>query len=660
MSAIKHPHPTTNAVDLHHPDFPATKPLPPRTDATLITLDSPERSVKCMRSCAISETLALGSGRLRRSLCSTVEGKVVLDRQSGVLIQRDVPAKMRDGTTLMSNVYRPTEGDGYPVLLTRLPYGKDLRPDATYFDPIRTAQAGYVVVVQDVRGRYRSEGEFEPFTAEFEDGYDTVEWAAKLPGSDGSVGMYGLSYFGKTQWQAAVMRPPSLKSMVPGLTWGNHLNGVQVRGGVRELGLMQYWAQAAITLDLLFRKYAGDRERLGGKLPELIHTIDTLLAGGGYDALPLAELPNPHGLVSFVEANLGRGMDDDTWEYLNLDGKYDLVPSPTFHIGGWYDCFIGETLRQYAAMQERARDAAMRPPRLLLGPWTHGEFGSTVGDLDFGIGSSGKFLNYREDLTGVQLRWSDATLKGEERALEETPPVEVFVMGENRWRGYEEWPVPGSYSERWHLHAAGRLSREGPARGEPDEYDYDPSNPTLTIGGAILMAPIHRPGARDQRPNEERSDVLVYSSEVLQSDYTVLGPVHATVFAATDAPDTDFVVRLVDVHPDGRAIVVTDGVIRASARESYPAPGIIRPVEPSLIEPGRVYEYSVDLWETGITFRTGHRIGVEIASSSFPRWDRNPNTGESGARSAHTRVARQRIFHDPARPSHVTLTVVDG
>jgi len=577
-----------------------------------------------------------------------------------IVVQSDVPAVMRDGTALMSNVYRPLSGGPFPVLLTRLPYSKDLSADTTYFDPMKAARHGYIVVVQDVRGRYASEGEFTPFVREFEDGHDSVEWAASLPGSNGRVGMFGLSYFGKTQWHAAVTQPPSLGSMAPGQTWGNHLNGVQMRGGAHELGLMQYWAQTALALDALFRRHRGARDQIERKLPDLVGSIDALQAGGGYDALPLADLPDPHDLTPFVRGGFVRGMDDDTWEYLNIDGKYDLVPSPTFHIGGWYDCFIGETLRQYAAMKEREREAAMRPPRLLLGPWTHGEFGSTVGDLDFGIGSSGKFLNYREDLTSVQLSWFDATLKSEEMALEETPPVEVFVMGENRWRGYEEWPVPGSYPERWHLHAAGRLSREGPARGEPDEYEYDPSNPTPTIGGAILMAPIHRPGARDQRPNEERSDVLVYSSEVLQSDYTVLGPAHATVFAATDAPDTDFVVRLVDVHPDGRAIVVTDGVIRASARESYPAPGIIRPVEPSLIEPGRVYEYSVDLWETGITFRTGHRIGVEITSSSFPRWDRNPNTGESGARSAHTRVARQRIFHDPARPSHVTLTVVDG
>jgi putative CocE/NonD family hydrolase len=576
-----------------------------------------------------------------------------------ITVQRNVPAVMRDCTTLNSNVYRPAAGGPYPVLLTRLPYGKDLSADTTYFDPMKAALRGYVVVVQDVRGRYASEGKFTPFVREFEDGYDSVEWAARLPGSNGTVGMFGLSYFGKTQWHATVMQPPSLRSLAPGQTWGNHLNGVQMRGGVQELGLMQYWAQSALALEILFREHREEPEKIEEKLPHLVASIDELLAGGGYGALPLAELPDPHGLTPFVRGGFARGLDHEDWDYLNIDGKYDRVEVPAFHIGGWYDCFIGDTLRQYGAMKERAQAAGMRPPRLLVGPWTHGNFGSTVGDLDFGVGSSGLFLNYRGDLTDAHLRWFDATLKGDEGVLEETPPVEVFVMVENRWRGYEEWPIPGSYSERWHLHAGGLLSREKPAQSEPDEYDYDPKAPVPTIGGAILMAPIHRPGARDQRPNEERPDVLVYTSEVLQRDYTVLGPVHVTIFAASSTPDTDFVARLVDVHSDGRAIVVTDGIIRASARESYPAPGVIRPAKPGHVEPGRVYAYAIDLWATGITFKAGHQIRVEITSSSFPRWERNPNTGESGVRSARTEVGRQRIFHDPERPSHLTLTVVD-
>ena len=577
-----------------------------------------------------------------------------------VTVQKNVPAEMRDGTTLMSNVYRPADGGEYPVLLTRLPYGKDLPLGSSVLDPLKATGAGYIVVVQDVRGRYRSEGKFTPFVNEYEDGYDTVEWAAGLPGSDGSVGMYGLSYFGKTQWHAAVMRPPSLGSMVPGITWGNHLNGVQMRGGAQELGLMQYWAPASLALDLLFRKYAGDPARIEEKLPEVVGVIDELLAGGGYDALPLADLPNPDGLIPFVQGGFGRGVDDDAWEHLNVDGKYDRVEAPTFHIGGWYDCFIGETLRQYAAMKERARAARMRQPHLLVGPWTHGDFGATFGDLAFGIGSSGLFLNHRGDLTDAHLRWFDATLKGEEAALDGTPPVRVFVMGENRWRGYDEWPVPGSREQEWYLRSGGRLLREPGAAGEETaSYSYDPADPVPTVGGPILMAPIHRAGPRDGRAVEARPDVLVYTSEPLEDTYTVLGAVYATLFAASSAPDTDFVARLVDVYPDGRAIGVADGILRASARESYPAPGVIRPVAPSPIEPGEAYEYVIDLWATGITFLPGHRLRVEITSSSHPRWERNLNTGESAVRSSRTEVAHQTIFQDAAHPSRVTLTVVE-
>lgn len=580
-----------------------------------------------------------------------------------IRVQKNVPAEMRDGTTLMSNVYRPA-GDGangeYPVLLTRLPYGKDLPLGTSYLDPVKAAEAGYIVVVQDVRGRYRSEGKFTPFVKEYEDGYDTVEWAAKLPGSNGSVGMYGLSYFGKTQWHAAVMQPPSLKSMAPGITWGNHLNGVQMRGGVQELGLMQYWAQTALAPDALIRKYAGDPVQIGQKLPELVGVIDEILAGGGYDPLPLSDLPNPDGLVPFVLGGFARGVDDEGWEYLNIDGKYDKVDAPTFHIGGWYDCFIGETIRQYEAMKERSQQAGMRPPRLMVGPWTHGNFASTLGELDFGIGSSGIFLDYRGDLTDAHLAWFDATLKGDESALADTPPVQVFVMGENRWRGYEEWPVPGSREERWHLRADGGLSREEPGNERPDEYDYDPADPVPTVGGAALMAPIHGAGPRDQRPIEARPDVLVYTSDPLPKNYTALGAVHATVFAASSAPDTDFVARLVDVYPDGRAIGVTDGIVRASARESYPAPGAITPTKPSPIQPDEVYEYCIDLWATGITFGEGHRVRVEITSSSHPRWERNLNTGESAVNSSNSAIAHQTVFHDAERPSRVTLTVVDA
>lgn len=587
-----------------------------------------------------------------------------------ITVQKNVPATLRDGTTLYADVYRPggaAANGEYPVLLTRLPYGKSLPLGVGYLNPVKLAENGYIVVVQDVRGRFASEGEWNPSVHEFEDGYDAVQWAASLPGSDGRVGMYGVSYFGMTQWQAAVMQPPALKSLAPGITYGNYLNGAQFRGGVRELGLRFYWSEAILAPDTLLRRYRESPEELQERLPALVNVIDRIPEE--YETLPLEKLPDPGGVVPYLFAALDYSVAAGVWDYLNIDGRYEQVEVPTFHIGGWYDIFIGETLRQYATMKEQAERTGLRQPRLLVGPWSHGRFESTVGELDFGFATSSLFLNYKGDLADYHLRWFEATVKGNEAALDGQPPVEVFVMGENRWRSYEEWPVPGSREERWYFHSDGgantrsgdgELSVEAPG-GEPeDTYDYDPEDPVPTLGGALLMPPVYRPGARDQSPNEDRPDVLCYTSDTLESGYTVLGAVHATLYAASSAPDTDFVARLVDVYPDGRAIGVADGIIRAGARESYPEPGVVQPVEPSPIEPERVYEYTIDLWATGITFLPGHQIRVEVTSSSFPRWDRNLNTGEDTAHSSRAVVARQRILHDAEHPSHVTLTVVDG
>jgi putative CocE/NonD family hydrolase len=445
--------------------------------------------------------------------------------------------------------------------------------------------------------------------------------------------------------------------MAPGITWGNYLNGAQFRGGVRELGLRVYWWESVLALDSLLRRYREeDREQLAELLPLHVDVVDSLPEE--YSILPLKDLPDPGGVLAHMFEALDLGIADDVWEHLNIDGRYADVEVPTLHIGCWYDIFLGETLRQYDAMKEVAAEAGSIPPRLLVGPWTHTTtFPNVVGDLDFGLASSGQFLNRRGDMTDYHLRWFDATLKDDEDSQCSESPVEVFVMGENRWRGYEEWPVPGSREEKWYLHAGGVLSREAPA-GAPDEYEYDPKDPVPTVGGALLMPGVYRAGARDQRPIEGRPDVLVYTSEALAEDYTAIGPVYATLCASSSASDTDFVARLVDVYPDGRAIGVTDGIIRASARESYPAPGVVEPVEPSPIVPGEVYQYVIDLWATGITFEAGHRLRVEITSSSFPRWDRNLNTGEDTKDSARSEVARQRVFHDSERPSSITLTVV--
>lgn len=578
-----------------------------------------------------------------------------------LLVEHDVPAKMRDGTTLRADVYRP-DGDGpYPVLLTRLPYGKDVFRHPG-LDTLRGAMRDYIVVVQDVRGRFRSEGQWTPFQQEFDDGYDSVVWAANLPGSDGRVAMFGGSYLGMTQWSAAVTSPPGLVAMAPIITGGNQLNGMVRRGGARELGLTLYWHLGILAPSELLRQHAGDMMSLMQKLPALVSSIDHIDAL--YRTIPLADVPDPDHVIRWFFETMSLGVDAPELGALNTDSRYGEVQVPTLHIAGWYDIFLGETLRQYEIMRRLAIARGTTPPRLIIGPWTHGNFGSSAGDLSFGLASSGLLMNYRGDLTDIHLQFFDGVMGRPARGFA-PPAVEVFIMGENSWRSFEAWPVPEAREERWYLHSQGGantasgdglLSREVPGDEPLDRYVYDPMDPVPTIGGHLLMPDSHRPGPLDQSGNEGRPDVLCYTSEVLESPYTVVGPVHATLYAASSCSDTDFVARLVDVHPDGRAICLADGIIRALWRESYPAPGEVSPVPASPIEPGQVYLYTIDLWATGITFLAGHRLRVEITSSSFPRWDRNLNLGDDDFAGRGAPVsAMQQVLHDAAHPSFVTL-----
>ncbi|MBV9919623.1 MAG: CocE/NonD family hydrolase [Pseudonocardia sp.] len=283
----------------------------------------------------------------------------------------------------------------------------------------------------------------------------------------------------------------------------------------------------------------------------------------------------------------------------------------------------------------------------------HSSYLGNVGQLDFGPAASGPVLNGRGGLNGEHLRWYDATLKGDETALADVPPVRLFVMGENRWRSFDRWPVPATRVEDWHLQPGGGLARSPASESDPDVYDYDPADPVPTLGGSTMLAPTLPPGPFDQRDVEARPDVLSYTSAPLTEPYTVLGAVSVTLFAASSARDTDFVARLVDVHPDGRAFNVVDRIIRAAARDTYPAPGVVEPRPSAPLTPDAPLRFCIDLWATGLTFRPGHRIRVDVTSSSHPRWIRHTNTTVDPVDATELRVARQRVFHDPARPSRI-------
>jgi uncharacterized protein len=580
-------------------------------------------------------------------------------RRRDVLVQHDVEARMRDGVVLRANIYRPAGEGRYPVLLSRQPYNKDVNINLIYADPVRLAAHGYIVVMQDVRGRYASDGDFTPSDQEFEDGYDSVEWAAALPGSDGQVGTFGRSYHSETQWRAAVMEPPALKSLVAGVSRFHYSTEAQERpGGAHEGGRLG-WLQFQIGTDALLRRHRTDPDKLARAMAQFGATTARLASGELLDVLPLRQLAGlPGSMMGPVIDAMSAPLDAPLYRRPWPTDTYDRVHADTFHIGGWYDMFAPGTLSQYAAMRDVAVRRGLRVPHLLVGPWTHSSYLGSSGQLDFGPSASGAVLDGRGGLNGEHLRWYDATLKGDDDALADTAPVRLFVMGENRWRSFDRYPVPGARDEEWHFQPGGGLARAAAPDSEPDAYDYDPTDPVPSLGGSTMLAPTLPPGPFDQRDIEARPDVLSYTSAALQQPYTVLGAVSVTLFAASTAPDTDFVARLVDVHPDGRAFNVVDGIIRASTRDTYPEPGVVRAAPPAPLEQATPYRFRIDMWATGLTFLPGHRIRVDIASSSHPRWIRHTNTYGDPVDATELRVARQQIFHDPARPSRLHLTVL--
>ncbi|HEV7128113.1 MAG TPA: CocE/NonD family hydrolase [Ktedonobacterales bacterium] len=575
-----------------------------------------------------------------------------------IQIEFDVPATMRDGTTLRANIYRPAGAGPWPVLLTRLPYGKDLPLGTALLDPVQAARRGYLIVVQDTRGRFSSEGEWYPLIDEGPDGYDSVEWAAGLPGSSGRVGMYGASYFGFTQWAAARERPPHLRALFPYVSWADVRDGTSMRGGALELGLQGNWLLQN-TLSTVFRRNAGnpDPRVLGAELARLIGELDGL-PHGGYRELPLrafGPLKRVGSLRPFADV-FTRHTDHDYIARASVAPAYERLNLPAYHAGGWYDIFLGGTLRNFSALT--ARGAA--PQKLLIGPWTHGNSGEFVGDQDYGFTSAAALIDGQIDFMSLQLLWFDRWLKDVPNGIETSAPIKLFVMGENVWRDEREWPLKRAEPTPFYLRSGGHansldgdgtLSTQAPGAEPADRYAYDPRDPVPTLGGALLIHVSFRAGPCDQRPVERRPDVLVYSTPPLETDVEVTGPIGVTLWAASSAPDTDFVARLVDVFPDGRAINLTDGILRARFRAGIDAPE-------ALIEPGRAYEYQIDLWATSNLFRAGHRIRVDITSSSFPRWDRNPNTGAPLGEGTELVTATQTILHDSDHPSRILLPLV--
>jgi putative CocE/NonD family hydrolase len=554
-----------------------------------------------------------------------------------------IEARMRDGTSLRGDVYRPKVAqEKFPVLLERTPYDK--RNSAAF--AVRAAAHGYVVIIQDVRGRYSSDGEWYPFKNESNDGYDTVEWAAALPYSNGKVGMIGGSYVGATQMLTAIAHPPHLAGICPVVTASNYHEGWTYQGGAFEQWFNESWT-SGLAQDTLNRTVEKNTNAQNGmwKLPLTQYPLFEVPQGDSDLTRSLA----PYFLDWLAHPNY-----DEYWKRWSIEEHFADINVPVLTIAAWYDIFQGGSLRNYIGVKQHgASDAARKGQRLVVAIGGHAGSGRKIGDLDFGPAAE------REE-DDVTLAWYDSLLRGESNDFSKAKPVQIFVMGLNQWRDEDDWPLARAHDTRYFLHSSGKANTLGgdgalsaitPRAETADHYVYDPANPAPTTGGPLCCDSNHlKPGPRDQRGVEARSDVLIYSTPALAQDLEVTGPVTLELFASSSAVDTDFTAKLVDVWPDGFAQNLTEGIVRARYRDSRE--------QPQLMNPGQTYKISLDLWATSNVFRKGHRLRLEVSSSNFPRFDRNLNTGEDAASARKPVSATNTIYHDAEHPSALILPVV--
>jgi uncharacterized protein len=575
-----------------------------------------------------------------------------------ITVEKSAPMEMRDGVLLRADIYRPGDKERHPAIFMRSPYNRSMTLDFSFVNLIEVVTAGYALVVQSLRGTYDSGGVMGlgdvSLSSEGKDGYDSVEWIASQPWCDGNVGSAGGSYLGLLQWITARENPPHLKAMAP---WISGSGGAEPsrQNGIVNLGVALSWVLATGLEIITWQKEAGK---------DVTHALEILRRGNVmpeevYNCLPLKDVPhfNFEG-VKEVWANRILNNDREQPEFVEKTRtQYEKVRVPCMHVSGWYDFYPSGTLGHYLSMKEKGGSVLARESQhVLMGPWLHMGPGSSnsVGDMGFGEQAT----TQGSQLSQYNITFFNKYIRGMEVNL---PAVRYFVMGSNVWRNAETWPLPQTQWLRFFLHSKGSanssegnggLSRKEPGQEPPDIFYYDPHNPVLTLGcrggTELLRIPA---GIQEQSPNERRRDVLCYTTEELKEDMEITGPLLLHLFAATSARDTDFVAKLVDVYPDGRAFnVTTDGIIRARYRKSL--------FNPMPVTPEEVNEYVINLEATSQLFRRGHRIRIDVASSSFPEYDRNMNTGNAVGEDAKGITAKQTIYHDTEHASFIDLPVI--
>jgi putative CocE/NonD family hydrolase len=546
-------------------------------------------------------------------------------------VEFDVPARMRDGVVLRADVYRPA-GDGpWPTLVVRTPYNKGDAAGNVWngFSPTEVARSGFMMIIQDVRGRYASDGDWEPAHHEGVDGADTIAWAAELAGSNGRVGMVGGSYCGHTQWRAALEQPAALKAITPLMTWSEPREALVARGGATQVSVITSFSLSE-GYNWLSRQGLSDEE-MTARVAAVTEDLDRLEKDGLWD-LPVADLPvlRRHVMPRFVEP--GEANDVAATQHMRVAGEHARVQIPSLHTGGWYDSCVQATIDSFTTMRDLGQES-----QLIVGPWSHVDFGNVIGVCNFGI------MSMRNAGAHPNGSWSDEVLAFLRRHLTDdarakpSSAVRIFVMGRNVWRDEATWPLERARTQRWHLHAGGDLSTSAlPAEATPSEVDYDPADPVPTWGGPLGLGPGR--GPVDQRVVESRPDVLVFTSDVLEEDLEVTGRIRVRLHVQSSAPSTDWVARLCDVDSEGRSLNLCDGVVRLDSGAD------------------EAREIEIDLWSTSNVFLAGHRLRVQITNSCFPRWDRNLNTGNQ--RAAEFVTAHQRLYHDARRPSYIELPII--
>lgn len=573
---------------------------------------------------------------------------------SSVRVDSNVAMEMRDGIILRADVFRPNDRGKHPAILVRTPYNKLLTVRNDLLNPTTTAFAGYAVVIQDIRGRFASEGEWksgERQSVEGFDGYDSVEWIADQPWCDGNVGSAGGSYLASLQWIMAMENPPHLKAIAPWIGTAGPMYEQTLLAGIATLHIPVSWVpmMAVDVADRLERE-GKDVSNMRRMLYQAIFNPAEV-----YNYLPLKDVPHfaepeVRAIWTAMALNVVPGRDTVG----NARWKYDRVNVPCFHVSGWYDLFTWAVFKNLEGMQQNGGTPRAREGQhVLVGPWTHAAQmpDAIVGEVNFGPASTAAGARIAEH----QLAFFDKYLCGRDI---EIPTVRYFTMGPNQWRVANAWPLPQTSWERFFLHSQGQantsagdgvLNRDEPKSEPADTFIYDPHNPVPTTGGRLLAVSGMVNGPRDQSHIEKREDVMCYTTPGLKDEVEVTGPLEFHLFASTSARDTDFAVKLVDVHPDGRTYNVAEGIIRARYRRSI--------FEPELIDPGVVYEYTIDMGNVSQVFHRGHCIRLDVSSSNFPGFDRNMNTSNPPGEDTQGIPARQHIFHETGYTSYIDLPV---